>query len=125
MASTNDAALQTFVLDGRRYVVLAEEEYQRMREKAEAPALPAADASGNFPAIEAMRATLARGILHDRLALGLSRAEFARDAGISLRTLERIEQGNVTPSVPTARKIEQALEKAKGRQGTPSARHSK
>src|ERR1700680_3769196 len=47
---------QTLVLDGKRFVILPEADYQRM------VGLPPTDAKGNRPAVAAMRAVLARDI---------------------------------------------------------------
>jgi DNA-binding XRE family transcriptional regulator len=76
------------------------------------PDLPAPDASGNYPAREALAVLQARDILRARRKLGLSQAELARRAGIRPETLNRIEQGRNKPSVPTIAKIDRALKAA-------------
>ena len=73
------------------------------------PLLPEPDANGNYPAVEAMRVSLARDIIRTRRKLGLSQAELARRAGIRLETLNRVEQGKYSPSVATVEKIDRAL----------------
>ena len=114
--ATNESAIrggdvQSVTLAGQRFVIVPEGEYRRLREAAEgiAPELPPADARGYYPAVETMRALLARDILRQRRALGLSQAELARRAGIRPETLNRIEQGKHTPSVPTVDKIDRAI----------------
>lgn len=102
--------IQTLLLDGRRYVVLPEDEYHRLVGE-----LPAADAGGTRPAVETMRALLGRDILRDRLRVGLSQAELARKAGVRPETLSRIEEGRQTPGVATVEKIERVLAAAKRR----------
>lgn len=99
------------ILNGRRVVILDEADYDRLREKADEwePLMPEPDAEGNYPAVEALRVSLARKIIRHRRRLGLSQVELARRAGIRLATLNRIEQGKHTPSVPTIDKIERAL----------------
>jgi len=99
----NPTDIQTVVLDGKRFVILPEAEYQRMA------GLPAADSQGNRPAVAAMRAVLARDIVRDRERLGWSQAELARRAGVRVETLNRIETGKRTPSVATIEKIDDAL----------------
>jgi hypothetical protein len=50
-------------LDGKPYVVLPRNEYDRLATLARAadlPPLPAANADGNYPAVEYARASLAR-----------------------------------------------------------------
>ena len=102
---------QTIVLDGKRFVILPEAEYQRMT------ALPPADAAGNRPAVAAMRAVLARDIVRDRQQVGWTQAELARRAGIRVETLNRIETGKHSPSVATIEKIDTALRAATKRNG--------
>jgi len=101
--------VQTVILDGKRFVILPEAEYQRMA------GFPPADAAGNRPAVAAMRALLARDIVRDRERLGWSQAELARRAGIRVETLNRIETGKHTPSVNTIEKIDTALRAASKR----------
>ena len=56
-------AAQTILLEGKPYVVLPREEYDRLTTLAKAgelPPLPAPDAQGNYPAVEYARASLAQ-----------------------------------------------------------------
>jgi len=85
---------------------------RRSRKKSNAPwepDLPAADAQGNYPALEALAVLQARDILRTRRKLGLTQVELARRAGIRPETLNRIEHGRNRPSVPTMAKIDRAL----------------
>ena len=103
---------QTIMLEGKPYVVVPREEYDRLStlaKAAELPPLPKPDAQGNYPAIEYARASLARKIIRDRVAVGLNQRELALRAGVRVETLCRIETGKHTPSVPTIEKIDQAL----------------
>lgn len=95
--------VQTIVLDGKRFVILPEADYQQM------VGFPPADRAGNRPAVSAMRAILARDIVRDRERIGWSQAELARRAGIRIETLCRIETGKHTPSVSTIEKIDSAF----------------
>lgn len=107
-------ATQTIVVDGKPYVLLPRAEYDRLTTLAKAadlPALPEADAQGNYPAVEYARASLARKIIRDRGAAGLTQRELAKLAGISFENLCRIETGKHTPSVPTIDKIDRALKR--------------
>lgn len=115
---------QTIVFDGEPYVILPRNEYDRLTTLAKAadlPPLPEADEHGNFPAVEYARASLARKIIRDRVAAGLSQRELAALAGVRVETLCRIETGKHTPSVPTVDKIDRALRKA-ARQPQPTRR---
>jgi DNA-binding XRE family transcriptional regulator len=107
-------SVQTLHLDGKAYVILERQEYERLATLAKAadlPPLPQPDADGNYPAVEYARASLARKILRDRVAAGLSQKELAQLAGIRVETLCRIETGKHTPSVPTIDRIDRALKK--------------
>jgi DNA-binding XRE family transcriptional regulator len=104
-----------FEVKGTKFVVVERAEYERLRELAKAavlPALPRPDADGNVPAVQFARATIARGIIRDRVAVGLSQRELARLAGIRVETLCRIETGKHTPSVETIQSIDRVLKRA-------------
>ena len=106
---------RTISLDGKPYVILPRDEYDRLTTLAKAadlPALPQPNAAGNYPAVEYARASLARKIIRDRAAVGLSQRQLALRAGVRVETLCRIETGKHTPSVPTIDKIDRVLKAA-------------
>lgn len=108
-------------LEGREYVILARDEFDRlagMARVAEAPGLPEPDAHGNYPAVEYARASIARGIMRERASLGLSQRELARLAGVRVETLCRIETGKHTASTATIAKVDRALKAVAKRQQT-------
>ncbi len=108
-------AAQTILLDGKPYVLLPRDEYERLTTLAKAgqlPPIPAPDAQGNYPAVGYARASLARKIIRDRVAAGLSQRDLALRAGVRVETLCRIETGKHTPSVPTIDKLDRALKQA-------------
>ena len=77
------ATQQTIVVDGKPYVLLPRDEYDRLTTLAKAadlPPLPAPDAEGNYPAVQYARASLARKIIRDRVAAGLTQLR-AGEAG--------------------------------------------
>ena len=104
------------IVKGKRMVMLEEAEFERLLQKADEwePLLPDPLPDGNYPALEYMRASLARKIVRDRRRLGLTQADLARRAGIRPESLNRIERGTVSPSVPTVEKIDRALRAAEG-----------
>lgn len=108
----------TIELGGKRFVVVPETEYQQLQRRAgvsedvEFPLLPAKLASGNYPAIEALRVGLARKLIKRRWAVGLTQAEVARRAGVRSETLNRIEKAKVTADTATVAKIVRVLELA-------------
>jgi ribosome-binding protein aMBF1 (putative translation factor) len=112
--------VQSVTRAGERFVLVPEAEYRRLQLAGEGsePALPPPDAQGSYPAVATLRAMLARDIVRQRRALGLTQAELARRAGIRAETLNRLEQGKHTPSVPTIDKIDRALKTAEARQAT-------
>lgn len=108
-------AAQAIMFDGKPYVVLPRDEYDRLTTLAKAadlPPLPAPDADGNYPAVDYARASLARKIIRDRVAVGLSQRQLALRAGVRVETLCRIETGKHTPSVPTIDKLDRVLKQA-------------
>jgi ribosome-binding protein aMBF1 (putative translation factor) len=110
MTMLEPSAIQTIKLNGERFVVLPEAEFTRMTGEPLEPELPPAAEDGNYPAIETMRAIMAREIIRSRRALGWSQAELARRAAVRPATLNRIEQATASASVKTFDKIHAALE---------------
>jgi ribosome-binding protein aMBF1 (putative translation factor) len=86
------------------------------------PQLPPKNERGNYPALETMRALLARDIMRSRRALGWSQAELARRAGVPPETLHRIERGKHSASVATIDKLDKALKAGEARQQAKAAR---
>ena len=73
------------MVDGKPYVLLPREEYEKLTALAKAanlPPLPAPDADGNYPAVEYARASLARKIIRDRVAAGWTQRELAKLAAL-------------------------------------------
>jgi ribosome-binding protein aMBF1 (putative translation factor) len=103
---------QTIHLNGKAYVVVPKDEYEMTQKLAKLPPLPEPDDQGNYPAVEYARANLARDVILARTRLGLSQAGLARRAGIRVETLNRIESGKHTPTIPTIDKIDRALKAA-------------
>jgi ribosome-binding protein aMBF1 (putative translation factor) len=76
------------------------------------PPLPAADESGNTPAVALARASVAREIIQKMNAAGLNQAELARRSRVPRETLNRILRCTRTPDEKTVAKIEKALKSA-------------
>jgi ribosome-binding protein aMBF1 (putative translation factor) len=119
-------------LGGEDYVILPSKEFERLTglaKVAQMPPLPQQDEKGNYPAIEYLRASIARSVIRDRVALDLTQRELARLAGIRVETLCRIETGRHTASTGTIDKLDRALKRAarererkkasRGRRGPP------
>ena len=105
--------METVEKNGRVFVLVPKETWQKIAAGDVAmPELPDADADGNRPALETARVLIARGIIRDRTALGWSQGELARQSGVPVATLNRIERARVTPDASTIGKIDKAVTKA-------------
>ena len=116
--------LQRMKIEGKRCVAIEESEFRRLErlarrvENPSLPSFPPADAKGNVPAFEYMQASIARDIIKERRALGLSQLQLAELAGVRQETLSRLESGKHSPTVRTVDKIDRALKryaKSKGK----------
>lgn len=106
-------------------MLVKEAEYERLYAKASEtvpldddslPPLPQPDRHGRFHALAYARVSLARDIIRDRRAAGLTQQELADLAGTHQETISRIEGGNYTASHKLIEGIERALRSAqKGR----------
>ncbi|MEX2139964.1 MAG: helix-turn-helix transcriptional regulator [Pirellulales bacterium] len=114
-------AEQVVTRNGKRFVLVEERQWHRLRRlaaKAKAigdealPDYPPADAQGNRPAVAYARVSIARKIVGARKAAGLSQEELARRAGVRQETISRIESGKHSPTIRTVDKIDRALKKA-------------
>src|SRR5207302_4007334 len=73
----NGVAAKRVTVKGKRMVMLEEADFDRLMYKADEwePLMPEPDADGNYPALEALRVSLARKIIRDRRRLGLTQAD--------------------------------------------------
>ena len=107
----------TLTMNGKRFVVLPEVEYRRLRERREKsagdeyglPPLPAKLPNGNYPAVQYARAVIARDLIRSRRHRELSQAELARRAGVRVEVLNRIERAKMTPSPAVMEKLDAVL----------------
>ncbi len=108
---------QVLEIRGERFYLLDKAEYDRLARGGAAsnepmPGMPEALPSGNLPAIEAMRASLARRVIQARQQARSTQAELARRAGVRVETLNRLERGLHMPSERTFAKIDLAIQRA-------------
>jgi transcriptional regulator with XRE-family HTH domain len=61
------------------------------------------------PAVEYIRASIARELIRDRKAAGLSQSELGKLAGVRQETISRVESGKHTVSPRVMASIERAL----------------
>src|SRR5437764_8272799 len=109
---------RTIEIAGKRLVILEEGDYLRLCSRVgksqtheELPPFPPRNRSGRRPAAAYILASIARDIVADRKAAGLTQQELAHRAGIRQETLSRIESGKHTPTLATLRKIDKVLGK--------------
>jgi len=108
--------IQTLTIEGRRFVVIPENQYRQLLDENQVPAMPEADNQGHYPAVASARIVLARQILRRRQAAGLTQRELAKRAGVRVETLSRLEHGKHSPNVATVDKIGRVLKQAEGKQ---------
>ena len=107
----------TIEIEGKRFVILPQQEYEQLMsrrasgEDSDLPPLPKPLANGNYEAVAFARASLARRLILDRRASGLTQAELARRANVRVETLNRIERCKLTPSIATVEKLERAMKR--------------
>jgi DNA-binding XRE family transcriptional regulator len=113
--------LQQIEVAGQRFVLVPQSEFDRLCSKAgeavpldddDLPPLPKPDKNGNFPAVEYARISLARDLIRDRRAAGLTQRQLADLVGARQETISRIETGKHTASVKLVDKIDRALTRA-------------
>ena len=107
--------MTTLTIDGRRYVALPIEQWLkvpaklRLRIAPDDPAERFRTSTGDYDAVPALRASIARDVVQGRHALGWSQRQLAAKAGVRQATVASIESGRHTPNVRTVEKIEAAL----------------
>lgn len=111
--------LQRIEVEGKRFVLLEEGEYERLchesgeaadLDDADLPPLPKPDRRGRLPALEYARISLARDLVRNRKGVGLSQQRLADLAGVRQETLSRLETGKHTASQRTIERIMRAIE---------------
>jgi DNA-binding XRE family transcriptional regulator len=111
--------IQTLEIEGKSFVLVEKSYFERIRNRAgmgveledDLPPLPPADKDGSRPALQYMRAVLARRIITGRREAGLSQQALADRAGVRQETISRIETGKHTATPAIIGRIEKALER--------------
>jgi DNA-binding XRE family transcriptional regulator len=102
-------------IDGRGYTAIPNETFDRLVERlgdVTLPELPTPNRRGNRPARETLRAHMARKLIRRRVAAGLTQEQLAEAAGVSVKTISRLEAAEHTPQSATIDKIDAALNDA-------------
>ena len=109
--------MTTLTIDGREYIAIPADRWIKLPRKLRLQ-INQDDlerfrtAGGDYDAIPALRASIARDIIRGRQALGWSQRKLAAEANIRQATLVNIESGRKTPNVRTVEKLEAALRRA-------------
>lgn len=114
------AAIQYQVLElgSERYAVLPEQVLKRLMKQAGIRASPPEPPPPDLDLEPAgwNAQAIAEHLVKRRERIGLSQAELARQSGVRVETLNRIERGKTTPDFSTIRKLVAAIRKAESRQ---------
>ena len=111
--------MQRIEVEGKRFVLLEEGDYERLcREAGEVagtaeddlPPLPRPDKRGRYPALEYARVSLARDLIRARKAVGLSQQQLASLARVRQETISRLETAKFTARPATVEKVVKAIE---------------
>ncbi|HVC98652.1 MAG TPA: helix-turn-helix transcriptional regulator [Pirellulales bacterium] len=121
---------QVVMRKGKRFVLVEERELRRLErlagkaqeaDESPLPAWPPADEQGRRPALAFARVSIARSIMEERRAAGLTQEELARLAGVRQETICRLESGKHSPTVRTVAKIDKVLQAALRKAGKAQA----
>jgi DNA-binding XRE family transcriptional regulator len=114
--------IQRLELEGKRFVVIEESEYERLCRDAgeealadDLPEFPKPDERGRFPALEYTRISIARDLIRSRKNARLSQQRLAVLAGVRQETISRLESGKHLASAATIEKLERAIEGERSR----------
>jgi DNA-binding XRE family transcriptional regulator len=103
--------LHDIVMDGRKYVMIPRDEWDRLAKHLPDPdllPLPSSSADGSF-SVDHVRVSLCNKVIRQRKNARLTQAQLAKRAGIRIETISRLESGKHIPSVRTMEKIEAAI----------------
>jgi ribosome-binding protein aMBF1 (putative translation factor) len=105
--------METIEKNGKTYVLVTAEAWEKLVSgDAGWPELPPADKSGNRDALAYARVSIARSIIRDRTVLGWTQAELARQSGVRVDILNRIERAKHTADESTIKRLDKAMRTA-------------
>jgi ribosome-binding protein aMBF1 (putative translation factor) len=101
---TTRKAYQRVLLDGKWYVIVAEDEFRALTQTGKSK-----KGGDVLDAMNVSDQRLADRLLQRRQESGVSQKDLARLADIRVETLNRIERGRTTPDFKTIRKLVNAM----------------
>ena len=105
--------LETITRKGKRFVLVPESQYARLARRTSVAAVAAGGCGRHQRCNRICAASIARRLITERRAAGLSQEQLARMAGVRQETVSRIEGGKHTATVRVISKLEGALKEAK------------
>ena len=109
--SEDAMTLHDIVMDGRAYVMIPREEWDKVAKAlsdSDLLPVPSPNPDGSFSP-EHVRVMLCNKVIQQRKGAKLTQAQLAKRAGIRIETISRLESGKHIPSVRTMEKIEAAI----------------
>jgi DNA-binding XRE family transcriptional regulator len=105
---------KTLELGGKRYVVIEEQEYLRLKGcptlgRGKMVRMPNGQMVETFDALKVANLSIARRIRTYRKKAGMGQLELATAAGVRPETVSRIERGEGNPTVGTIEKLIRAM----------------
>lgn len=105
--------MTTLTIEGKQYVLVRAEQYDRLVAAQQTmPELPPRNRQGRRPAAATTIVMIARAFIRRRLAAGWTQEDFAREAGVRVTTIARIESGKHRPQRATVQRLDRVLDRA-------------
>lgn len=101
----------TITRRGKKFALVPMDAYRRYlaETRTDLPEYPPLDADGTRNALESIRISIARTLIRDRRAAGLTQQQLAKLAAVRQETISRIESGKHTATVRIVDKLDKAI----------------
>ena len=105
----------TITKHGKKFALVPMDDYRQLIAEPPLPEYPPVDADGTSDALADARVSIARALIRERRAAGLTQQQLAKFAGVRQETISRIESGKHTATVRIGDKLDKAIKKANSR----------